>query len=320
MERTEADSKTVLVGRYKLDLPTHAVLNGALLELDGVPMSITPNYLMARVERDAQKKWLSVSSRNLNNSEHTAIQEKMSNGASIYNYDHTRISGEGLDGEQINKVVYSTVAYYGFNNMKFELGNDSTLNKDAQIRSIIENLVRSQTTSKQEICYVNGCLPHNTGSEGVYVNFGFAKYPDLRAKFTSKQYGGQANQPLSQRGNIGISPSDEAKWILNSDAQHRTIRNTKRTVNEVIGEEVIEASTEKSGDGYLTEINAVWYYPGIPNSDESPELRFDMDYSYTTITKPAQGAAFPPRGASNAISEAEFMKIWDQALNSLASR
>ncbi|WP_281869749.1 T6SS immunity protein Tli4 family protein [Pseudomonas sp. BR1R-5] len=319
MESPENLSKTVRVGRFSLDLPTDAVFSGALLELNGVPVSITPNYIKPRVEREAQKKWLSIESRNLNNAEHKATKEILGNGSLIYSYDHTRITGEGLDGEAINKIMHSTVAYQWSNNMMFVLGNDSTLNKEEQIRTILDSIESRDIYDHKSICYVNGCLPHKQGNEGVYVDFSFAEHPDLRAKFTSKQYGGAPNQPLSQRSSSSYSATDEAAWIIKSDFQHRTYRKTERAVNHLIGEEIIEASTEKSGEGYLTEINAVWYYPGVPNSDEKPELRFDLDYSYKTTRKPKNGAAFPGQDQPNSITEAQFMRIWNQALNSLTS-
>ncbi|MFJ4114790.1 T6SS immunity protein Tli4 family protein [Pseudomonas sp. NPDC089758] len=320
MDSTKNLSKTVRVGRFSLDLPIDAVFSGALLELNGVPVSITPGYIKPRVEREAQKNWLSIEGRNLNNAEHKATKESMGNGSFLYSYDHTRITGEGLDGDPINKVVFSTVAYQWSNNMKFVLGGDSTLNKDEQIRTILDSIKLSDIDDPQSICYVNGCLPHKTGNEGVYIDFSFTERPDLRAKFTSKQYGGIANQFLSKRNSSAVSPTEEAAWIIKSDFQHRMYRNTKRTVNNLIGEEIIEASTEKVGEGYLTEINAVWYYPGVPNSDKNPELRFDLDYSYMTTQKPKNGAGFPNQEEPNSISEAQFMIIWDQALNSLASK
>ncbi|MER8124919.1 hypothetical protein ABS198_21800, partial [Acinetobacter baumannii] len=78
------------------------------------------------------------------------------------------------------------------------------------------------------------------------------------------------------------SPRDQAVWQLRSKAEHRAYRNTKRTVNGVLGEEVIEANTQKTAGGYLTEINAIWYFPGIPNIKDQPELRLDLDYSFTS--------------------------------------
>ncbi|MFJ3076614.1 T6SS immunity protein Tli4 family protein [Pseudomonas sp. NPDC087029] len=320
MENPETISKTVLVGRYTLDLPSDAVMSGASLDLDGLPLTITPGYIKARAMREAQKAWLAIESRNSGNAEHPAIQEKLSDGALLYKYDYTRITGEDLDGSPINKVVYSTVAYHWANNLKFELGNDSTLNKDEQIKSILQRIDHNGVTRNSGVCFVDGCLPHSTGDEGVYVHFTFAERPKLRAKFTSKQYAGEANPALSERNGSEPSPSDQAAWQLKSEAEHRIYRNTKRTVNGVVGEEVIEANTQKTDGGYLTEINAIWYFPGIPNSEDKPELRLDLDYSFTSKQKPAAGTGFSNPDEPNALTETEFMSIWDTALDSLAAR
>lgn len=107
--------------------------------------------------------------------------------------------------------------------------------------------------------------------------------------------------------------------MMKSDFQHRIYRNTQRAINNLLGEEIIEASTEKSGEGYLTEVNAVWYYPGEPNSDDKPEVRFDLDYSYTTKQPPNNDAGFPDPTETDSIHEERFMEIWDGALNSLIS-
>ncbi|POG09132.1 hypothetical protein BGP85_20660 [Pseudomonas putida] len=319
MDSTKSQTKMVRAGRFSIVLPKDAVFDGALLELNGVPVAITPDYIKARVDREAQKKWLTIEERNLSNAEHKATKKSLENGAIVFKYDHTRITGEGLDGEPINKVVYSTLAYKWFNNMKFVLGNDSTLNSEKQISLILDSIPLSDMGNQQSLCYVTGCITHQTGNEGVYVDFNFAEHPNLRAKFTSKQYGGTANQYLSQRNNSIFKPADGAAWMMKSDFQHRTYRNTKRTINNLLGEEVIEASTEKSGEGYLTEVNAVWYYPGEPNSDDKPEVRFDLDYSYTTKQPPKNGAGFPDPTETDSIDEERFMRIWDEALNSLIS-
>ncbi|MBN4168431.1 T6SS immunity protein Tli4 family protein, partial [Pseudomonas fulva] len=203
---------------------------------------------------------------------------------------------------------------------KFVLGNDSTLNRENQIREILDSILLSGTDVKQALCYMEGCLTYRTGNEGVYVDINFAERPNLRAKFTSKQYGGAANQYLSERNKNGFSPADATAWIMKSEFQHRTYRNTKRTVNNLVGEEIIEASTEKSAEGYLTEVNAVWYYPGEPNRADKPEIRLDLDYSYTTKQPPKNGTGFPDQEETHSVREEEFMKIWDDALNSLVSK
>ncbi|WP_286914799.1 MULTISPECIES: T6SS immunity protein Tli4 family protein [unclassified Pseudomonas] len=320
MASPENISKTVLVGRYTLDLPYDAVMSGASLDLDGLPLTITPGYIKAQAMREAQKAWLAIESRNSANAENPAIQETLPDGARLYKYDYTRITGEDLDGSPVNKVVYSTVAYQWANNLKFELGNDSTLNKDEQIKSILQHLDRNSDTRHPGVCFVDGCLPHSPGDEGVYVHFTFTEHPKLRAKFTSKQYAGEAKPALAERAGSEPSPRDQAVWQLRSKAEHRAYRNTKRTVNGVLGEEVIEANTQKTAGGYLTEINAIWYFPGIPNIKDQPELRLDLDYSFTSNQKPAAGTGFSNPEEPNALTEAEFMSIWDAALDSLTAR
>ncbi|WP_336334045.1 T6SS immunity protein Tli4 family protein [Pseudomonas putida] len=245
MENSEITSKTVLIGRYMLNLPHDAVMSGAFFELGGVPLSITPGYIKARVVRDAEKVWSIIKGRNADNKEQTAIQEKLEDGTLLYKYDHTRITGQDLDGSPVNRVVYSTLAFQWLNNMKFELGNDSTLNKDEQIRLIAKDLDRGKSSSSEGLCYANGCFPHPSGDEGVYINFTFADNPKLRAKFSSQQYGGDANPPLSERKGNEPSPGEQSRWLVKSEFEHRLYRNTKRTLNGLMGEEVIEASTKK---------------------------------------------------------------------------
>lgn len=303
-----------------MDLPNDAEFAGAFLELNGVPVAITPRISKSRVEREAQKSWTRIEGRNLDNAEHKATKEQVQNKAIIFNYDHTRITGEGLDGEPINKVVYSTLAYQWFNKMMFVLGNDSTLNRDKHIREIVDLIPLIGTGTRQDLCYADGCLPYRTGNEGVYVDFNFAAHPNLRAKFISKQYGGVAAPLLSERGKGSRLPSNAAAWMVKSEFQHRTYRNNKRMVNHLPGEEIIEASTEKSGEGYLTEVNAVWFSPGEPDNADKPELRLDLDYSYTTEQPPKNPAGFPDREGDASVREEHFMKIWDDALNSLILR
>lgn len=58
MASTKNPTKMVRVGRFGISLPKDAVFDGALLELNGVPVAITPGYIKARVEREAQKNGL----------------------------------------------------------------------------------------------------------------------------------------------------------------------------------------------------------------------------------------------------------------------
>ncbi|MFZ5936988.1 hypothetical protein ACOKS3_19445 [Pseudomonas sp. HS6-2] len=58
MDSTKSQTKMVRAGRFSIVLPKDAVFDGALLELNGVPVAITPDYIKARVDREAQKNGL----------------------------------------------------------------------------------------------------------------------------------------------------------------------------------------------------------------------------------------------------------------------
>ncbi|MFA7894166.1 T6SS immunity protein Tli4 family protein [Pseudomonas putida] len=320
MKNPEKTFKTVLVGRYTLNLPQDAVMSGASLELGGVPLSITPGYIKARMLRDAQKTWSIIESRNADNKEQTATQEKLDNGTLLYTYDHTRIAGQDIDGSVVNKVVHSTLAFQWKDNMKFELGNDSTLNKDEQIRLITKELTQGNNSVDDGLCYVNGCFPYSGSDEGIYIDFTFTDKPKLRAKFSSQHYGGDVNPPLSKRHDAPPTFQEQSKWLVKSEFEHRIYRNAKKMLNGLAGEEIIEASTKKRREGYLTEINAIWYYPGVPNSNEKPEIRLNLDYSFVSEQKPAGGTGLPNSDEFGVLTEAEFMTIWDNALDSLKLR
>lgn len=319
----KTDMKEFLTGRYVISLPASAKMVEANLVVSGVPIKIQPDYLKARAIHAAEKEWTSIYEKNISNKIQSAEREILPNNTQLLKYNHIRIQGEGLDGSAIDTIAFSTLAYIWRNNTLFTLGGDGALNKDNEIKALISKLeAESKDLRESSLCYVTGCISQKTGDEAIDINFEFSDIANLKAKFQSDQYGGEANSALSERklSSTLIDLGDEADWIMKSDYQHHTYRNAKRILHDLSGEEVIEASVQKSEGNYLIEVNAKWYYPGIPGVAEKPEITIQLDYSYTVDKKPSSPAGFFDKTAGSDITEADFMHIWDTALYSFSFR
>ncbi|MFA7895799.1 T6SS immunity protein Tli4 family protein [Pseudomonas putida] len=310
-----------LVGRYKIRLPESAEMSEAFLNLDGIPIQVTPRFLEARTERQAEKAWSDIELRNTNNEEQPAIRENLSEGAKLYKYDHIRITGQGLDGEEINKVVHSTVAYSWANNLMFKFGNDDTLNAEDKIKMLLTKVKPVQSgTNAQGLCFALSCIEHSSQDESVTLFFKIKKFNNLTASFRSAAYVGEPHIPLSEQKLDNYNPTTEAAWISKNDFTHQTYRNKNRNLDELNGEENIYAVTYLSEGKYRTEIHAKWYYPGTPEEIDKPEISIDLDFSYITEEKPAFPAGFSESGEDGSPTEAQFMAIWDTALSSFKFR
>lgn len=317
------DMEMFSTGRYVISLPASAKMVEANLVVSGVPIKIKPDYLKARAIRAAEKEWTSIYKKNGSNKIQSAEREILPNNAQLLKYNHIRIKGEGLDGSAIDTIVFSTLAYIWWDNTLFTLGGDGSLNKENEIKALINKLeAESNDQDESSLCYVTGCISQKTGDESLDINFEISDIANLKAKFQSDQYSGEANSALSERklSSTLIDLGDEADWIMKSDYQHHTYRNAKRISHDLSGEEIIEASVQKSEGNYLIEVNAKWYYPGIPGVAEKPEITIQLDYSYTVDKKPSSPAGFLDNTAGSDITEADFMHIWDTALDSFSSR
>ncbi|WP_336333400.1 T6SS immunity protein Tli4 family protein [Pseudomonas putida] len=296
-------------------------MSEAFLDLDGIPIQITPGFLEARTARQAEKAWSDIELRNKNNKEHPAIRENLSEGAKLYKYDHIRITGQGLDGREINKIVHSTMAYSWMDNLMFKFGNDDTLNAEEKIKALLTKVKTVQSNaSPQELCFALSCIEHSTPDESVNLLFKIKKLKNLTASFRSAAYIGEPHPPLSEQTLENYNPATEATWISQNDFTHHTYRNKKRSLDSLDGEENIHAVTYLSEGKYRTEVHAKWYYPGVPEKIDRPEISIDLDFSYITKDKPVSPAGFSKTGEDGSPTEAQFMAIWDTALSSLKSR
>ncbi|MFJ4394705.1 T6SS immunity protein Tli4 family protein [Pseudomonas sp. NPDC089396] len=316
----EIQTKKVLVSRYTLDLPVHAEMSEAFLELDGIPVNITPGVLKDRTLREAEKEWRIVELRNKNNTEHGAIREQLPNGT-VFQYDHMRITGQGLDGSAINKLVYSTLAYGWVEHLKIKLGNDDTLDSAQQVKNLLSKIkpLQSPPTS-HATCFVQGCIEHSTLSESTTILFKFKDFPTLTASFRSTPYIGEQHPTLSDQKLLDYNADDELIWKSKNHFNHHIFRNIKRPLNGYDGEEILYAITQLSEGRYRTEVHATWYYPGRPDRENNPEISIDLGFSYITSEQPSNPEKFSETGVGGSPSHARFIMIWDTMLNSLATR
>ncbi|MFK0312657.1 T6SS immunity protein Tli4 family protein [Pseudomonas sp. NPDC090233] len=321
MSLGDSAGKEVLVGKYIMRLPEGAVMSEAFLDLDGIPIKITPGFIEARAARQAEKAWSDIELRNKNNEEHSAVCENLSGGAKLYKYDHIRITGQGLDGENINRVVHSTMAYSWMDNLMFQFGGDDTLDGEDKIKALLAKVRTTRSnTNNQNLCFVQVCIEYSGLDESMSVIFKINKYKNLAFSFRSAPYTGEPHVPLSDQKLKNYDPVTEANWISKNEFTHQTYRNTRRSLDGLPGEENIHAVTYLSEGVYRTEVHAKWYFPGIPERVDKPEISIDLDFSYVTEHKPASPAGFSTTGEDGSPTEAQFLAIWDTALLSLMSR
>ncbi|RMO82899.1 T6SS immunity protein Tli4 family protein [Pseudomonas syringae group genomosp. 3] len=317
--------KSFGVGRYNIDLPENTKLTKAYLEINHIPISVTPEYIKARAKLETKKTWSEIQEKNKNNKKAPATIENITGDSQLIKYNFTHIKGRKLDGSPMDKIVYSTLAYTWKDNMLFELGSDSTLNEDDEIKKLLSKInTESTLPSAQSLCYVNDCIMQDTGDDNVTIFFEFPDLPKLTATFRTIQYSGEPHLSLSEKSTIpsstGFDAGEVAEWATKSDFTSRILQSEKRTLQKMAGEVLIEASTKKYEEKYLTQINAKWYYPGIPEVREKPEITIQLDYSYVTDQKPLNPAGFSENDESNSMTETEFMSIWERKLTSFSIR
>ncbi|MFJ4056831.1 T6SS immunity protein Tli4 family protein [Pseudomonas sp. NPDC089743] len=314
-------SSEVLVGKYIMQLPDSAEMSEAFLNLDGIPIKILPRFLEARTARHVEKAWTEIELRNKKNKEGPAIRENLPGDATLFQYDHIRITGQGLDGKEINKVVHSTMAFGWMNNLMFQFGNDDTLGAEDKIKVLWSKVKLSQSNANnQHLCFAQACIEHSSLDESANLIFKINKFKNLTASFKSAAYIGEPHLPLSEQKLDNYNPVTEADWISQNDFTRKTFRNNKRSLDGLSGEENIHAATYLSEGVYRTEVHAKWYFPGTPEKIDRPEISIDLDFSYITQLKPASPAGFSTTGEDGSPTEDQFMAIWDAALSSLKSR
>lgn len=321
---SNSNFKTFLVGRYNIDFPEKTKLTKAYLEINRIPISITHEYIKARADLETNKTWSDIQEKNKNN-ENPAILEKITDNSQLIKYNFSHIKGRKLDGSVMDEIVYSTLAHTWKDNMFFELGNDSTLNEDEEVKTLLAKInTKSTTPSAKSLCYANDCITQDTGDDNVTIFFEFPETPKLTATFRAIQYSGKPHLSLSEKSIIpsstGFSAGEIAEWATKSDFTSQILKREERTLQKMAGEVSIEASTKTYEQKYLTQINAKWYYPGVPGASDKPEITIQLDYSYITDHKPSNPAGFSEKNESASMTETEFMAIWEKALKSFSIR
>ncbi len=85
-------------------------------------------------------------------------------------------------------------------------------------------------------------------------------------------------------------------------------------IHDFNGEEIIEGTTQKLNGTYLTEITGMWYYPGMPEDVQKPEIRITATYSFTSDHLPDNAPSFPNR-SQDGLTEEEFLSAWNNLLS-----
>jgi hypothetical protein len=148
----------------------------------------------------------------------------------------------------------------------------------------------------------------------------FKEYPGFELKAHIDSTDNPQTESLLETA--GLLPKLAAFY---GDVSFNVLRKTRRTLDEVSGEELATCDVERKKNGDQDSLSFTWKYNGEPSSLRHPAVTFDMGYDFGDEAMRLaheeayrDGKASPP--PPKRLTKEEAIVIWDAVLNSFRPR
>ena len=307
------------IARYNVEIPGSMKLADVALNKNGIPIKVYFDYIKPRAERLVDSSLAAIKNNETGRKtiEKPAEISRPSDTAWLIAYNHKRLTGVDVYGKPMNEISNSSLGFVWKKNILLEVGGERTLEDPSRIAFLMSRFDVSDDRNSG-FCFVKGCIEGNENErESVSVSFEDTNIKGFNIGFNIDAYQGEPNLPLSDRTPSipDLELPGALKWLSDSDNRIKKFKNSSRVICDFNGEEIIEGITQKLNGTYLTEITGMWYYPGIPEDVQKPEIRITATYSFTSDHLPDNAPSFPNR-SQDGLTEEEFLSSWNNLLES----
>ncbi|MEE3936593.1 T6SS immunity protein Tli4 family protein [Pseudomonas viridiflava] len=277
------------------------------LNKDGIPIKVYFDYIKPRAEQLIDSSLATIKNNEVGRKiiEKPAEISQPSDDAWPTAYNHKRLTGVDVYGKPMNEVSNCSLGFVWKKNVLLEIGGERTLSDPSRIASLMSRFDASENMHSG-FCFVKGCIEGKENErESLSASFGDTDNKGFTIGFNIDAYQGEPNPPLSDRTPSipDLELPGALKWLSDSENRIKKFKNSSRVINDFKGEEIIEGTTQKLNGTYLTEITGMWYYPGMPEDIQKPEIRITATYSFTSDHLPENAPGFPTRSQDGLTEE-----------------
>ena len=304
--------KTVCVGRFLVDVPGEAEVSLSGEMISGFTINTVEESAAMFLERvSAREADIVVAGKDAGSTQPGGLIESrdlripgMNGRTLIFGRDRTY----GFErGRRIDMEWVSVEVHAHSQKMSFTLSKKYASEGDARLAATL--LTRLQVRGENEVPSVPGfCvwrgvfaepLPEHT-NEHVIFHLGLPGHPDMGLALSSIAGGNSDDGLLARVAVIDAEASPEEMLRVTK------LRSSKRSINGIDGEEVLERVRELNA---TTGYEFMWEAPGVENDNLHPFLSLNME----TGTNPRPGG----EPVDSSLHEVALLALWDHISSSI---
>ena len=311
------DTKTYCFGRFLIDLPKAAEVNGQAYEFmfGKIEVERFPKGEEAFVQKMKEREEeLKAAVKTARKGEYILTTTHLSGrpDAKIFVTSRT-VYGDTANGFELYR--YSSSALFSMKGKAFDPAKFSSVLRDMETK-LIPNLRHrraaggghaEETPTEPGFCIEKGVIADDGKTpqyEKAELNFRFKEWPDVIVSVYARTNGDKLEESLLSRIEkpFPIEFADAAKSI-------KVLRKGKHAVNQHQGEEVLDALP--TGQGYFVH-DLVWDVPGEPRSIFVPHIHLEL--------KTGNGRSVNQRYMRPSLTDKQAIELYDAIVNSIRLR
>jgi len=323
--------KTICVGRLLLDVPAESRITLGEFIVDGTSIGVEQNVTQYQFERRMQARWQEI---NAWAPDKWSVQFTRKPAEQITPFENSvifmsREQNLSYDDKK-PQYVHDTEGYLWRDGAVYSF--DKKLSAEKKIITMmgrIHSRPGDALPAGPGLCNAATFIPDDGAwhDEQIRLNIDL---PNLNTSIGILVEGVDGEPPkrlLERKKQRALNVAqDLAAWAEQNPGEQigeTTFRRAQRQVGRWLGDELVGGEADnQGGEGFSTQISAIWEFPGESRSLSSPniQLKMNSNYAATSATRPL--GSFPKNVISGQgrLTETEFFTLWDKMTDSLRLR
>jgi len=326
-----ANMKTICVGRLLLDVPVESQITLGEFIVDGTSIGVEQNVTQYQFERRMQARWQEIQTLTPDGTDHRYTSkpaeriEPVEHGV-VFMWGDRNISFD----DKKPQYVHDTQGYLWRDGTVYSFDKDLSTEKQViAMMGRIHSRPDDALPTSPGLCNIATFIPDDGAwhDEKIRLN---VDLPNLNTSISVLVEGVDGEPPkrlLERKKQRALNVAqDLAAWAEQNPGEQigeTTFRRAQRQVGRWLGDELVGGEADnQGGEGFSTQISAIWEFPGESRSLSSPniQLKMNSNYAATSATRPL--GSFPKNVISGQgrLTETEFFTLWDKMTDSLRLR
>jgi len=323
--------KTICIGRLLLDVPAESKITPGQFTIDGNSIRVESDVTQYQFERRMQARWQEIQTLTPDGTDHRYTSkpaeriEPVEHGV-VFMWGDRNISFD----DKKPQYVHDTQGYLWRDGTVYSFDKDLSTEKQViAMMSRIHSRPDDALPTSPGLCNIATFIPDDGAwhDEKIRLN---VDLPNLNTSISVLVEGVDGEPPkrlLERKKQRALNVAqDLAAWAEQNPGEQigeTTFRRAQRQVGRWLGDELVGGEADnQGGEGFSTQISAIWEFPGESRSLSSPniQLKMNSNYAATSATRPL--GSFPKNVISGQgrLTETEFFTLWDKMTDSLRLR